>query len=72
MHKLGISTRSAVISAMAFLSVSCARVPPPPYPLRFTLDVAPPRLLESSQEVAVPVTLFNNGERAWDPARANV
>ena len=45
---------------------------PPPYPLAFSLDAASPRLLETSQEIAVPVTLGNSGVRAWDPARIHL
>ena len=56
----------------AALSVSCARVPPPPYALAFSLDAASPRLLGASQEVAVPVSLINSGGRAWDPARIHL
>ena len=31
-----------------------------------------PRLLETSQEIAVPVTVANTGGRAWDPARIHL
>ena len=62
----------ALIALAAALTVSCARVPPPPYPLAFWLDVASPRLLVTSQEVAVPVTVGNSGGRAWDPARMHL
>jgi lipoteichoic acid synthase len=62
----------AVVAVLAALGVSCARVPPPPYPLAFSLDVPSPRLLETSQEVTAPVTLANSGERAWDPARVHL
>src|SRR5471030_543498 len=71
LHKCGIKTVAAV-AALAALSISCARVPPPPYPLTFTLDVRSPRLLETSEEVAVPLAVVNSGERAWDPARFHV
>ena len=57
---------------LAVLAVSCARVPPPPYPLAFGLEAASPRLLQTSQEVAVPATLANRGGRAWDPARIHL
>ena len=62
----------ALIALAAGLSVSCARVPPPPYPLAFSLDASSPRLLVTSQEVAVPVTVGNSGGRAWDPARMHL
>src|SRR4051812_41969560 len=48
---------------------ACARVPPPPYALRFDLSVSSPRLLETAQEIEVPVTALNTGARAWDPGR---
>ncbi len=67
--------RAATIGAVAVLAVlgvSCARVPPPPYPLRFAVDVSAPRLLETAQEVAVPLAVVNSGERAWDPARVHL
>ena len=62
----------ALIALAAGLTVSCARVPPPPYPLAFSLDASSPRLLVTSQEVAVPVTVANSGGRAWDPARMHL
>jgi lipoteichoic acid synthase len=40
--------------------------------LSFALDVRGPRLLQASQEITVPLTVTNNGQRAWDPARVNV
>jgi phosphoglycerol transferase MdoB-like AlkP superfamily enzyme len=64
--------RGAVAALLILASASCARVPPPPYPLAFSADVAPPRLMETSQEIAVPITLVNSGERAWDPARIHL
>ena len=66
------SSRAAFVALLAALTLSCARVPPPPYPLAFSLDAASPRLLETSQEVAVPVRLVNSGGRAWDPARIHL
>jgi phosphoglycerol transferase MdoB-like AlkP superfamily enzyme len=61
----------AVLVALV-LAAACRAVPPPPYPLAFSLDAASPRLLETSQEIAVPVTLGNNGGRPWDPARVHL
>ncbi len=66
-----VAAISAVAAAVA-LGVSCARVPPPPYPLAFSIDAPSPRLLETSQEVAVPLTIANSGGRAWDPARVHL
>ena len=63
---------AGALAVLAALGVSCARVPPPPYPLAFSLDVPSPRLLETSQEVAVPLTVANRGARAWDPARVHL
>jgi lipoteichoic acid synthase len=54
------------------LSTGCAPVPPPPYPLAFSLDVRVPRLLQTSREITVPMTVTNSGQRAWDPARVNL
>src|ERR1700716_550905 len=54
------------------LSAGCARVPPAPYPLSFTLDVRAPRLLQTSQEITVPLTVTNSGQRAWDPSHVHV
>ena len=47
---------------------------PPPglYPLNFSIDVRPPRLLEASREIAIPVTVANTGLRAWDSSRVHV
>jgi phosphoglycerol transferase MdoB-like AlkP superfamily enzyme len=51
------------------LATACRAVSTPPYPLLFSIDAASPRLLETSQEVAVPVALGNSGVRSWDPGR---
>jgi len=56
----------------AVATVGCNRVPQPPYPLRFSLQVSSPRLLESSREIAIPIAVTNTGQRAWDPARVHV
>jgi len=56
----------------AALLVSCARVPPGPYPLNFSIEGRSPRVLEASQEIAMPVKVANTGLRAWDPARVHV
>ncbi len=61
-----------MILSLAALGISCARVPPPPYPLAFAIDAASPRLLVTSEEVAVPATLINTGNRAWDPSRIHL
>jgi lipoteichoic acid synthase len=54
------------------LVAGCVRVPPPPYSLAFTLNGPSPRLLHAGEETAVPLTITNTGERAWDPARVHV
>ena len=64
--------RVALALAVATASVSCARVPPPPYPRAFSAAVALPRLLVTSEEIAVPVTLTNSGDAAWDPSRTHL
>ena len=61
-----------MVAVLAVLTAGCARVPPPPYPRAFSLAAASPRLLVTSQEVAVPVTLTNSGDRAWQPARTHL
>src|SRR3954467_15936583 len=61
----------AALAVLGF-TAACGPVPSPPYPLAFTLDVASPRLLETSQEVSLPVTLVNSGGSAWDPARIHL
>jgi lipoteichoic acid synthase len=72
LRKLGIKGGAAASTVLAVLTLGCARVPPPPYLLAFSLDVASPRLLETSQEIAVPATVVNSGGRAWDPARIHL
>ena len=54
------------------LVAGCRRLPGPPYQRAFVVDGRAPRVLETTQEVAVPLTLTNTGERAWDPARVHV
>jgi phosphoglycerol transferase MdoB-like AlkP superfamily enzyme len=56
----------------AVVSGGCRRVPPPPYGHAFDLDGRPPRVLESAQEITVPLTVANTGQQAWDPARVHV
>ena len=60
------------VLALCALTVSCARAAPPPYPLAFGLDGRSPRLLETSQEITVPLTIVNTGQRAWKPAAIHV
>ncbi len=57
---------------MSALGVSCARVPPPPYPLAFTAEGRSPRLLDTSRETTIALVVTNTGQRAWDPARVHV
>jgi lipoteichoic acid synthase len=61
----------AALAALLFAG-ACGRAPQPPYPLAFAIDAASPRLLETSQEIAVPVALGNTGDRAWDPAHVHL
>jgi phosphoglycerol transferase MdoB-like AlkP superfamily enzyme len=51
---------------------ACRRPPAGPYDLAFALDVSPPRLVESSRELSVPLALTNIGRRSWDPERVHV
>ena len=61
-----------LVAALSSASTGCARIPPPPYPLAFTVTVSSPRLLEASRETTVPLLVSNAGQRAWDPARIHV
>jgi phosphoglycerol transferase MdoB-like AlkP superfamily enzyme len=61
----------AALAALV-LATACRAVPPPPYRLAFAIDAASPRLLQTSQEIAVPVTLANSGGGAWDPPRIHL
>jgi lipoteichoic acid synthase len=54
------------------LATACRSVSPPPYPLAFSIEAASPRVLETSQEISVPVTLGNSGVRSWDPAHVHL
>jgi phosphoglycerol transferase MdoB-like AlkP superfamily enzyme len=54
------------------LSAGCSRTPGPPYPLACAVDAASPRLLETSRETSVPVTLTNTGLRAWNSASVHL
>ena len=62
-------SRSAVpLLLAAALASACAPAPTPPYSFAFTLDVKSPRFLTSGEEITVPLTVVNTGQRAWDPA----
>ncbi|MCU1385507.1 MAG: hypothetical protein JWL71_4204 [Acidobacteria bacterium] len=63
---------AAALVALALCATACGRAPSPPYPLAFSLDAASPRLLQTAEEIAVPLTVANRGERAWDPARIHL
>jgi lipoteichoic acid synthase len=65
-------TLCAVSAVLAALAIGCARPSIGPHRLDFSLDGRSPRLLETSQEIAVPLTVVNTGEREWDPARVHV
>ena len=54
------------------LVAGCRRVPPPPYRLAFTAEAAPARVVQTSRETVVPITLTNTGQDAWDPARVHL
>jgi len=57
----------------AALFSSCARpAPTGPFPLSFSFEGRSPRAIESSAEIAIPITVVNTGTRAWDPARVHV
>ena len=61
-----------VVLVACALAVGCTHVPSPPYERAFALDVRSPRLLETSREITVPLSVTNRGQRAWDPARIHV
>jgi lipoteichoic acid synthase len=63
---------AAAALLVALASAACAPTPKPPYSLAFALEGRAPRVLTTSQEIAVPVTIVNTGERAWDPASMHV
>ena len=67
-----MNPRVVLLVVLSALSVSCARVPPPPYPLAFTAEGRSPRLLETARETTVALVVTNTGQRAWDPARVHV
>jgi len=55
----------AALVAAAF-TTACGSTPAAPYALAFSADGPSPRLLQTSQEVTVPLTIANAGQRAWD------
>jgi len=62
----------AVLLLSAALAAGCARPPAPPYPLNFSVSGHAPRVLQASEEIAVPIRLTNTGDRAWNPARIHL
>jgi lipoteichoic acid synthase len=62
---------AAALIAALFAS-GCGPSFPPPYHLAFSFDAASPRVLETSQEITVPVAVANTGDRTWDPARVHL
>jgi phosphoglycerol transferase MdoB-like AlkP superfamily enzyme len=65
--------RPVAFAALVVISASaCRRVPPPPYDYQFAIQIASPRLLETSSEMTVPLTLVNRGRLAWDPQRVHL
>jgi lipoteichoic acid synthase len=53
-------------------AAACRRAPSLPYAYQFTLQGSSPRVLETSTEITVPVTLVNTGRLAWDPSRVHL
>jgi len=65
--------RLAIVALFAGLwSAGCVQSPKPPYELAFDAVVESPRVLTSSDEITVPLTVVNTGRRAWDPASVHV
>jgi lipoteichoic acid synthase len=68
--------RRVLGAGAALLAFGCAAAcrpgPLPPYPLASSIAAASPRLLEASQELAVPVAVTNDGVRPWDPAHIHL
>src|SRR5262245_33058251 len=65
--------RSALAALLGVAaSAACAQAPKPPYALAFAVDLHAPRVLTTSEEVTVPMTVVNRGQRAWDPAAIHV
>jgi lipoteichoic acid synthase len=64
--------RFALAALLVVASTSCAPAPAPPYALAFDLDGRAPRVLTTSEEVTVPLTVVNSGQRPWDPAAIHV
>jgi lipoteichoic acid synthase len=61
-----------VLLLSAALAAGCARTPAPPYPLNFSVSGQAPRVLQASEEIAVPMRVTNTGDRAWDPAQIHL
>jgi lipoteichoic acid synthase len=62
----------ALCALVACAATACAPAPPPPYELAFDVAVRSPRLLTSSDETTIPLTVVNTGQRTWDPAAVHV
>jgi lipoteichoic acid synthase len=62
----------AICALVACAATACARAPQPPYELAFDAVVHSPRLLITSDELTVPLTVVNTGQHAWDPASVHV
>ncbi len=52
--------------------MGCGRTPAPPYPLAFAIDARSPRVLEAGREIALPISVENVGQHAWESARIHV
>ena len=63
-----------ILAVALGLAGACRRPPvhPSPYSYAFAFEGHAPRLLHSSREIAVPLTIKNAGTRAWDPARVHL
>jgi lipoteichoic acid synthase len=59
---------ASALLASAMLAGGCRPAPAPPYPRAFALDGRAPRVIDRANEIVVPLTIANTGDRAWDPA----
>ena len=68
----GSCVRAAVAAALLLSSVACQQLPPPPYARAFTLVASSPRVLETSQEITVPLSVTNAGLQGWTPSQEHL
>jgi phosphoglycerol transferase MdoB-like AlkP superfamily enzyme len=70
---LGRLTPLVALAVLAGASAaSCRRVAASSSSPGFDLEGSGPRILETSREIAVPLTLTNIGRLAWDPSRVHL